>query len=57
MLISPSLRVSAADPAPDASRFQLKYTNGSLPHEQRLSSIRLYGEEVAPRVRELLASA
>ena len=40
-----------------ASRFQLKYTNGSLPHEQRLSSIRLYGEEVAPRVRELLASA
>lgn len=38
-----------------AERFQLKYTNGTLPHEQRMASIRLYGEEVAPRVRELLA--
>jgi alkanesulfonate monooxygenase SsuD/methylene tetrahydromethanopterin reductase-like flavin-dependent oxidoreductase (luciferase family) len=39
------------------SRFQLKYSVGALPHEQRLESIRLYGEEVIPRVRELLASA
>lgn len=38
-----------------ASRFQLKYTNGTLPHEQRMSSIRLYGEQVIPRVRELMA--
>lgn len=37
------------------SRFQLKYAVGSLPHEQRLESIRLYGTQVAPRVRELLA--
>lgn len=37
------------------SRFQLKYGVGTLPHEQRLESIRLYGEEVVPRVRELLA--
>ncbi|MGB0191886.1 MAG: hypothetical protein ACPF9W_13075, partial [Nocardioides sp.] len=37
------------------SRFQLKYAVGSLPHEQRLESIRLYGTEVIPRVRELLA--
>lgn len=37
------------------SRFQLKYSVGGLPHEQRLESIRLYGEEVVPRVRELLA--
>lgn len=37
------------------SRFQLKYAVGALPHEQRLESIRLYGEEVVPRVRELLA--
>lgn len=36
------------------SRFDLKYAVGSLPHEQRLESIRLYGEEVIPRVRELL---
>ena len=36
------------------SRFQLKYAVGGLPHEQRLESIRLYGTEVVPRVRELL---
>ncbi|WET82588.1 LLM class flavin-dependent oxidoreductase [Amycolatopsis sp. QT-25] len=36
------------------SRFQLKYSVGALPHEQRLNSIRLYGEQVVPRVRELL---
>lgn len=40
-----------------ASRFQLKYTNGTLPHEQRMASIRLYGEQVIPRVHELLAEA
>jgi len=37
------------------SRFQLKYSVGRLPHEERLESIRLYGTEVIPRVRELLA--
>lgn len=37
------------------SRFQLKYAVGHLPHAQRLESIRLYGTEVIPRVRELLA--
>ena len=37
------------------SRFQLKYSVGALPHDQRLESIRLYGEEVIPRVRTLLA--
>ncbi|HEX8781492.1 MAG TPA: LLM class flavin-dependent oxidoreductase [Nocardioides sp.] len=37
------------------SRFQLKYAVGALPPDQRLESIRLYGEEVIPRVRELLA--
>ncbi|MFD8497197.1 LLM class flavin-dependent oxidoreductase [Amycolatopsis sp. NPDC059657] len=36
------------------SRFQLKYGAGALPHEQRLESIRLYGEQVIPRVKELL---
>ncbi len=39
------------------SRFQLKYSFGALPHEQRLESIRLYGEEVIPRVRELMAAS
>jgi alkanesulfonate monooxygenase SsuD/methylene tetrahydromethanopterin reductase-like flavin-dependent oxidoreductase (luciferase family) len=38
------------------SRFQMKYAVGTLPHEQRMESIRLYGTEVVPRVRELLAA-
>ncbi len=37
-----------------ATRFQLKYSMGTLPHEQRLECIRLYAQEVAPRVRALL---
>lgn len=37
------------------SRFDLKYSNGPLPHEHLMECIRLYGEEVAPRVRRLLA--
>ncbi|MBX3068154.1 MAG: LLM class flavin-dependent oxidoreductase [Microbacteriaceae bacterium] len=36
------------------SRFDLKYSNGAMPHEQLMSSIRLYGEEVIPTVRALL---
>ncbi len=38
------------------SRFDLKYDNGSMPHELLMDSIRLYGTEVIPRVRELLAA-
>jgi probable LLM family oxidoreductase len=37
------------------SRFDLKYSNGELPHEACLRSIELYGTRVVPRVRELLA--
>jgi alkanesulfonate monooxygenase SsuD/methylene tetrahydromethanopterin reductase-like flavin-dependent oxidoreductase (luciferase family) len=37
------------------SRFQLKYSVGTQPNADRLSSVRLYGEQVIPRVRELLA--
>lgn len=36
------------------SRFDLKYSLGTLPHEHLMESIRLYGEVVVPRVRELL---
>jgi probable LLM family oxidoreductase len=38
-----------------ASRFDLKYSNGTLRHELMLRSIDLYGREVIPRVRRLLA--
>ena len=37
-------------------RFTMKYSAGTLPHEAMLRSIELYGTEVAPRVRALLAS-
>jgi alkanesulfonate monooxygenase SsuD/methylene tetrahydromethanopterin reductase-like flavin-dependent oxidoreductase (luciferase family) len=39
------------------SRFDMKYSNGTLPHERLMRSIELYGTAVAPRVRELLAGA
>ncbi|HEY3485958.1 MAG TPA: LLM class flavin-dependent oxidoreductase [Ilumatobacteraceae bacterium] len=37
------------------SRFDLKYSNGPMPHEQSMRAIELYGTQVIPRVRELLA--
>jgi len=39
------------------SRFDLKYSSGTLPHELLMTSIELFGTAVAPRVREMLASA
>jgi probable LLM family oxidoreductase len=40
-----------------ASRFDMKYSAGTLPHERMLHSIELYGREVILRVRRLLAEA
>jgi hypothetical protein len=37
------------------SRFDLAYATGRVPHEQKMATIELYGHEVIPRVRELLA--
>ncbi|WP_411804281.1 LLM class flavin-dependent oxidoreductase [Arthrobacter sp. LAPM80] len=36
------------------SRFDLKFSHGTLPHESMMKSIELYATEVAPRVRENL---
>ena len=36
-------------------RFDLKYANGTVAHEHLMQSIELYGTQVIPRVRELLA--
>jgi probable LLM family oxidoreductase len=36
------------------SRFNLKYSAGTLPHDALMRSIRLIGTEVAPRVREAM---
>ena len=38
------------------TRFDLAYGVGRVPHEQRMATIELYGREVIPRVRELLAA-
>lgn len=38
-----------------ASRFDLKYASGPVPHEYLMRSIELYATQVIPRVRELLS--
>jgi probable LLM family oxidoreductase len=50
-------KIAATARALDLSRFDLKYSAGELPHETMMRSIELYGTEVIPRVRELLAEA
>ena len=37
------------------SRFDLKYSNGTLPHDKLMKSIELYGTKVVPLVREQLS--
>lgn len=48
-------RIAATVRTLGADRFNLKYSSGTMPHEQLISSIGLYGTVVIPRVRELLA--
>jgi alkanesulfonate monooxygenase SsuD/methylene tetrahydromethanopterin reductase-like flavin-dependent oxidoreductase (luciferase family) len=48
-------KIAAAARSLGLSRFDLKYSAGSLPHELLMTSIELYGTKVIPRVRELLA--
>ena len=48
-------KIAAAMKSLGLSRFDLKYANGTLPHDNLMTSIELYGTRVAPRVRELLA--
>jgi len=43
-------------PALGATRFDLKYGMGGLSHETLMTNIELYGTQVIPRVRELLAT-
>ncbi|MDL9937486.1 LLM class flavin-dependent oxidoreductase [Gordonia sp. ABSL1-1] len=37
------------------SRFDMKYSHGTLPHRNLMRSVELYGTQVIPRVREILA--
>ncbi|MEA2655335.1 MAG: hypothetical protein QOI23_700 [Chloroflexota bacterium] len=48
-------KIAATLPALGANRFDLKYGMGGLSHEAVMRNIELYGTQVIPRVRELLA--
>jgi len=50
-------KIAAAMRTIGAVRFDLKYSNGTLPHEAMMGSIERYGTLVVPRVRELLEAA
>ncbi|MCT9933430.1 LLM class flavin-dependent oxidoreductase [Planotetraspora sp. A-T 1434] len=47
-------RIARTMTALDATRFDLKYGMGPMPHELIMENLRLFGTEVAPRVREQL---
>ena len=49
------LRVSSHTALGVAGRFDLKYGMGGLSHESLMINIELYGTQVIPRVRELVA--
>ncbi len=49
-------KIAATVQALGASRFDFKYSAGTLGHELMLRSIELYGREVIPRVREELGA-
>jgi probable LLM family oxidoreductase len=49
-------KIAANLRALQATRFDLKYGMPGLTHETLMANIELYGREVVPRVRELLAS-
>ncbi|HUU34418.1 MAG TPA: LLM class flavin-dependent oxidoreductase, partial [Vicinamibacterales bacterium] len=48
-------KIAATVRALGLSRFDMKYSNGALPHDLLMTSIELYGSRVIPRVRALLA--
>jgi probable LLM family oxidoreductase len=47
-------KITRATTGLGASRFDLKYSAGTLPHELMMAGIERYATEVAPRVRELV---
>ncbi len=49
-------RIATTVRALGLSRFDIKYSAGALAHDTLMRSIALFGREVAPRVRELLAA-
>jgi alkanesulfonate monooxygenase SsuD/methylene tetrahydromethanopterin reductase-like flavin-dependent oxidoreductase (luciferase family) len=50
-------KIAYAMRAVGATRFDLKYATGPMPHEKLMRSIELYATKVVPMVRELLATS
>ena len=48
-------KIAYAVTSVQASRFDLKFANGPMPHSLLMKSIELYATEVIPRVQKLLA--
>ena len=48
-------KIAATAKALDIVRFDMKYSQGTLPHDKLMRSIELYGSKVIPMVREMLA--
>ena len=49
-------RIAAVIRTLSLSRFDLHYAIGRVPHDERMAMIELFGREVIPRVREILAA-
>ncbi len=49
-------KIARAVSALGIARFDLKYATGPMAHETLLESIELYGTQVIPMVRDMLAS-
>ena len=50
------MKIAANLPLLGATRFDLKYGMVGLSHRSVMAAIELYGKQVVPRVRELLAA-
>jgi len=48
-------KIAATAKALGIARFDMKYSQGTLPHDKLMRSIELYGSKVIPMVREMLA--
>lgn len=49
-------RIAYAIDTLDLDRFDMKYATGPMPHEQLMKSIELYGSEVIPEVKRIIAT-
>ena len=49
-------RIAAVIRTLSLSRFDLHYAIGRVPHDERMATIELFGREVIPQVREILAA-